>query len=184
MSILPIVKLPDPILRVHSKPIERVDDDLGDFLDSMLETMYDATGIGLAAVQVGQPIRIFTVDCSQQSCEDQENNAHQEKQPIILINPEILHCTEEPSVHDEGCLSIPNYYAHVARPSRCTVKYLDRDGKEQRLNAEGILSTCIQHELDHLNGILFIDYLSKLKRDTVLKKFTKISKQNGTCFIG
>ena len=186
MSILPIVKIPDPILRVESKPVERVDDDLRRFLDSMLETMYDAPGIGLAAIQVGEPIRVFTVDCAERAEQEdgEEEQADPPREPICLINPEIVATTDERSVYEEGCLSIPDYYAEVERPAGCTIKYLDRDGKEQMLEADGILATCIQHEYDHLNGVLFIDYLSKLKRDMVFKKFNKIAKQNGTKFIG
>ena len=185
MSILPIVKVPDPILRVESKPIERVDDELRAFLDSMLETMYDAPGIGLAAIQVGEPIRVVTVDCAEREETPRgEEPEEPKREPIFLINPEIVKVSDEPSVYDEGCLSIPDYYAEVERPAECTVKYLDRDGKEQVLDADGILATCLQHEIDHLNGVLFIDHLSKLKRDMVIKKFTKIARQNGTKFIG
>lgn len=192
MSILPIVKLPDPILRVESKPIERVDDELGAFIDKMLETMYDAPGIGLAAIQVGEPLRVFTVDCSERSKkeedadgEPQRGEADEEtRDPIIFINPEIVARSDEGNVYEEGCLSIPDYYADVERPASITIKYLDRDGKEQVLDADGLLATCIQHEFDHLNGTLFIDHISKLKRDMVIRKFTKIAKQNGTSFIG
>ena len=197
MSILPIVKIPDPILRVKSKPVERVDDQLRAFLDDMLETMYDAPGIGLAAIQVGEPLRIFTVDCSKRSDDEEEaegdepirSNKGEEveeehRDPIFLINPEIVAFTDDINVYEEGCLSIPDYYADVERPAGCTIKYLDRDGKEQILEADGLLSTCIQHEFDHLNGTLFIDHISKLKRDMVIRKFTKIAKQSGTRFIG
>lgn len=193
MSVLPIVKIPDPILRVRSKPVERVDDALRAFLDNMLETMYDAPGIGLAAVQVGEPLRIFTVDCATRA-EDEEaagdgepqrgDTPVEERNPIFLINPEIVAVSDTPSVYEEGCLSIPEYYADVERPAGCTVKFLDRDGKEQVMEADGLLSTCIQHEMDHLDGKLFIDHISKLKRDMVIRKFTKAAKQNGTRFIG
>ncbi len=192
MSILPIVKLPDPILRVQSKPVERVDDELRTFLDSMLETMYDAPGIGLAAIQVGEPLRVVTIDCTQRSEDEDESDGkpkrgetqEADRDPIFLINPEIVAFGDNSSVYEEGCLSIPDYYADVERPSNCTVKYLDRDGKEQTLEADGLLSICLQHEIDHLNGKLFIDHLSRLKRDMVVRKFTKIAKQNGTRFIG
>lgn len=185
MAILPLVHLPDPILRAPSKPVERVDDELRSFLDSMMETMYDAPGIGLAAVQVGEPIRVVTLDCAE--CEENERGQEDpepKREPIFLINPEIVAQSDAPSVYEEGCLSIPDFFAEVERPAKCTVKYLDRDGKEQVLEADGILATCIQHEVDHLNGVLFIDYLSKLKRDMVVKKFTKIAKQTGKTFIG
>ncbi|MEE9314324.1 MAG: peptide deformylase [Rhizobiaceae bacterium] len=198
MALLPIVKIPDPILRVQSKLVERVDDELRKFLDNMLETMYDAPGIGLAAVQVGEPLRIFTVDCAKRSdneedavSEDGESSEPQRgeteeiyRDPIFLINPEIVAFTDDVSVYEEGCLSIPDYYADVERPAGCTVKYLDRDGAEQMLEADGLLSVCIQHELDHLNGVLFVDHISKLKRDMVIRKFTKMAKQDGTKFIG
>ncbi|MEP1206945.1 MAG: peptide deformylase [Rhizobiaceae bacterium] len=198
MSILPIVHIPDPVLRRESKPVERVDDDLRRFLDDMLETMYDAPGIGLAAVQVGEPLRIFTVDCAKRSDEEEEagdgepiresdSDAEEEeppREPIFLINPEIVAFSDDRKVYEEGCLSIPDYYADVERPAGCTVKYLDRDGKEQLLEADGLLATVIQHEYDHLNGVLFIDHISKLKRDMVVRKFTKIAKQSGKKFIG
>lgn len=202
MSILPIVHIPDPVLRRKSAPIERVDDELRRFLDDMLETMYDAPGIGLAAVQVGEPLRIFTVDCAKRSDDEDEaegerpnderpaglEDAIEEKEPkrdpIFLINPEIVAWSDERSVYEEGCLSIPDYYADVERPAACTVKYIDRDGKEQILEADGLLATVIQHEYDHLNGVLFIDHISKLKRDMVIRKFTKLAKQSGKQFIG
>ena len=192
MSVLPIVKIPDPILRVQSKPVERVDDELRAFLDSMLETMYDAPGIGLAAIQVGEPLRVITIDCAKRAEDEEEGDGEPqrgetqeaERDPIFLINPEIVAFGDAASTYEEGCLSIPDYFADVERPASCTVKYLDRDGKEQELEADGLLSVCVQHEIDHLNGKLFIDYLSRLKRDMVVRKFTKIAKQNGTRFIG
>ncbi len=190
MSIKPIVLIPDPILRVQSKPVERVDDNLRRFLDDMLETMYDAPGIGLAAIQLGEPINVITVDVSPRASteEDEEGNLVEkpapEKDPLFLINPEIVWQSDTPNVYEEGCLSIPEYYAEVERPEICRVHYLDRDGKKQELEADGILATCIQHEVDHLNGILFIDHISRLKRDMVIKKFTKAAKQSGRTFIG
>jgi len=193
MALLPLIHLPDPVLRRVSKPVERVDDALRGFLDSMLDTMYDAPGIGLAAVQVGEPIRVFTVDCAKRSDDEEDaedgevqrgETEEEDRSPIFLINPEIVAFSDDRSVYEEGCLSIPDYYADVERPASCTVKYLDRDGKEQMLEADGLLSVCIQHEMDHLDGRLFIDYLSKLKREMVVRKFTKIAKQNGTRFIG
>jgi len=187
MSLLPIVKIPDPILRCKSKPVEQVNDELRAFIDSMLETMYDAPGIGLAAIQVGEPIRVITLDCAEREKEnedDDEEPAEPIREPIFLINPEIVSLSDTFNVYEEGCLSIPDYYADVERPDACTVKFLDRDGKEQVLEADGILATCLQHEIDHLNGVLFVDHISKLKRDMVIKKFTKIAKQNGTSFLG
>jgi peptide deformylase len=162
-----IITLPDKLLRTKSAPVERVDDDVRRFLDDMLETMYEAPGIGLAAVQVGVPRRIVTVDVAKREDENAPPN------PIFLINPEILSSSDERAVHEEGCLSIPEYYAEVERPAAIRIRYLDRDGKLREMDADGILAVCLQHEVDHLNGTLFIDHLSKLKRDMVVKKFAK-----------
>jgi peptide deformylase len=167
VSKLDIITLPDKLLRTKSLPVERIDDDLRRFLDDMLETMYEAPGIGLAAVQVGVPRRIVTVDVAKREDEEAEPN------PIFLINPEIVSSSEERDTHEEGCLSIPEYYAEVERPASIRIRYLDRDGKLQEMDANGILAVCLQHEVDHLNGTLFIDHLSKLKRDMVIKKFSK-----------
>ncbi|MBB4230478.1 peptide deformylase [Rhizobium mongolense] len=167
MTIKPLIILPDPVLRQVSKPIERVDADLKRLADDMLETMYDAPGIGLAAIQVGVPRRILVIDVSREG---------EEKQPQVFINPKIVRSSDERSVYEEGCLSIPDYYAEVERPATVSVEYLDRDGKEQTVEADGLLATCLQHEIDHLNGVLFIDYISRLKREMVIKKFTKAAK--------
>ncbi len=167
MTIKPLIILPDPVLRQVSKPIERVDTDLKRLADDMLETMYDAPGIGLAAIQIGVPRRMLVIDVSREG---------EEKQPQVFINPEIIKSSDERSVYEEGCLSIPDYYAEVERPATVTVKYLDRDGKEQTTEADGLLATCLQHEIDHLNGVLFIDHISRLKREMVIKKFTKAAK--------
>jgi len=167
MTIKPLIILPDPILRQLSKPIERVDADLQRLADDMLETMYDAPGIGLAAVQIGVPRRMLVIDVSREG---------EEKQPQVFINPEIFTSSDERSVYEEGCLSIPDYYAEVERPAVVSVKYLDRNGKEQTVEADGLLATCLQHEIDHLNGVLFIDHISRLKREMVIKKFTKAAK--------
>jgi peptide deformylase len=167
MTIKPLIILPDPVLRQLSKPIERVDSDLQRLADDMLETMYDAPGIGLAAIQIGVPRRMLVIDISREG---------EEKQPQVFINPEILTSSDERSVYEEGCLSIPDYYAEVERPATVSVKYLDRNGKEQTVEADGLLATCLQHEIDHLNGVLFIDYISRLKREMVIKKFTKAAK--------
>ncbi|MCO6185558.1 peptide deformylase [Rhizobium sp. L1K21] len=167
MTIKPLIYLPDPLLKQVSKPIETVNADLQKFADDMLETMYDAPGIGLAAIQVGEPIRMLVLDVSK----DEED-----KKPQVFINPEILSSSDMRSTYEEGCLSIPGYYAEVERPAEIKVRYLDRDGKQQELDAEGILATCLQHEIDHLDGVLFIDHISRLKRDMVVKKFTKASK--------
>ncbi len=173
MSKLDIITLPDRQLRTKSAPVERVDDELRRFLDDMLETMYEAPGIGLAAIQVGVPRRLVTVDVAKREDEDADPS------PLFLINPEILWRSDEHAVHEEGCLSIPEYYAEVERPASVRVKYLDRDGVLQEVEAEGILAVCLQHEIDHLDGTLFIDHLSKLKRDMVIKKFTKQAKTSG-----
>lgn len=192
MSILPLIHIPDPVLRRTSSPVERVDDQLRAFVDNMLETMYDAPGIGLAAVQVGEPLRVFTVDCEKRAEDEEEGDgapqrgetAEAERNPIVFINPEIVSFGKERTVYEEGCLSIPDYYADVERPSSCIIRYTDLEGAVQELEADGLLSTCIQHEYDHLNGTLFVDHISKLKRDMVIRKFTKVAKQNGTRFIG
>lgn len=186
MSLRPIINIPDPLLRMVSKPVEQIDDAVLKLLDDMLETMYEAPGIGLAGIQIAVPLRIITLDVAVRSSredgeEDElEEEAEIEPEPMFLINPEIVSFTEEPSVYEEGCLSIPDYYADVERPAGCTVKFLDRDGKEHIIEATGLLSTVVQHEVDHLDGKLFVDHISKLKRDMVIKKFTKIAKQNGT----
>ena len=167
MSIKPLIILPDPILRQVSKPVERVDAPLRKLADDMLETMYDAPGIGLAAIQVGEPLRMLVIDLAKEG---------EPPAPQVFINPEIVESSDERSVYEEGCLSIPDYYAEVERPAAVRVKYLDRDGKLQEMQAEGLMATCLQHEIDHLNGVLFIDHISKLKRDMVVKKFKKLAK--------
>lgn len=164
MATLPIVTLPDPILRQPSAAVESVTEETRRLLDSMLETMYEAPGVGLAAVQVGVPRRIVTIDVAKEE---------EPKAPLFLINPEIVWASDERTPYEEGCLSIPDYYAEVERPARVRVRYVDRDGRLQEREAEGLLAVCLQHEIDHLNGVLFIDYLSKLKRDLVVKKFAK-----------
>jgi peptide deformylase len=170
MAIRDIITLPDPKLRLISKPLERVDDDLRRLIDDMLATMYEAPGIGLAAIQIAEPVRLLVVDPSPKEGP---------RDPIALVNPEILWSSEERSTYEEGCLSIPEYYEEVERPASVRVKYVDRDGVTQERLAEGLLATVLQHEIDHLNGVLFIDYLSKLKRDRVVKKFAKIARQEG-----
>ena len=147
-------------------------DDIHKLADDMLETMYDAPGIGLAAIQVAQPLRLITMDLAKR---DEEGES--KPRPRVFVNPEILSSSEELSVYEEGCLSIPEYYEEVERPARVRVRFLDLDGKVHEEDAEGLYATCIQHEIDHLNGVLFVDYLSKLKRDRVLKKFTKAAKR-------
>ena len=176
MDLLEIITLPDKALRRKSAPVERVDADLERFLDRMLETMYDAPGIGLAAVQVGVPRRVITIDVVAKESEEEEG-AEPRREPIFLINPEIVWRSDETSLYEEGCLSIPDYYAEVERPAKVRFRYTDREGKEHERDAEGLLATVVQHEIDHLDGKLFIDHISKLKRDMVIKKFAKASKQ-------
>jgi len=164
MSVKPIIIIPDPLLREVSKPVTVVDERIVRLADDMLETMYEAPGIGLAAVQVGVPERLLVLDVTSK---DEPDN------PQIFINPQILWTSEEQSVYEEGCLSIPGAYAEVERPARVRVSYLDRLGKTQEIVAEGLLATCLQHEIDHLDGILFIDHLSRLKRDIAIRRFKK-----------
>ena len=159
---------PDPILRKKCDPLEKVDDDIRKFMREMLETMYGAPGIGLAAVQVGVLKRLVVIDISKEQ---------EKKNPLFLINPEIVNQSSKTAVYEEGCLSLPGQFAEIERPAECLVKYIDYNGKQKKLKADGLLATCIQHEVDHLNGILFIDYLSKLKKDMIIKKLVKQKKE-------
>ena len=170
MTIKPLIILPDPVLRQLSEPVETVNAELRRLADDMLETMYDAPGIGLAAIQIGVPRRLLVIDVSKDS---------EDKQPQVFVNPQILTSSDERSVYEEGCLSIPDYYAEVERPAAIKVEYVDLDGRQQTVEADGLLATCLQHEIDHLNGLLFIDYISKLKREMVIRKFTKAAKVRG-----
>jgi peptide deformylase len=167
MAKLPIITLPDPILRKLSTPVERVDDELRRLADDMLETMYDAPGVGLAAIQVGVPRRLFVLDVA----DDDEKPA-----PLVLFNPEIVALGSETRLHEEGCLSIPDFRVEIERPASLTLSYIDRDGNPRELDAEGLLATAIQHEINHLDGKLIIDFLSPLKRDMVVRKFKKQAK--------
>lgn len=176
MSVLPLVICPDPRLKQVSKPVEKVDDETRKFLDEMLETMYASNGIGLAAVQVGVHKRILVMDLGKGSSRYPDSEKGK-PDPLCLINPEIVWASEEKSPYEEGCLSFPGQYAEVWRPARVKVKYLDYWGKEQTLDADGLLATCVQHEMDHLNGITFVDYLSSLKRDMIVRKVKKQQKQ-------
>jgi peptide deformylase len=168
-----IISIPDKRLRLPSAPVERIDDDLRRLADDMLETMYAAPGIGLAAVQIGVPRRLITIDVVGREDETRQ------PEPMVLINPNVLWTSDERATYEEGCLSIPDYYAEVERPARVRVGYLDREGKPQEVEANSVLAVCLQHEIDHLEGKLFIDHISKLKRDMVVKKFTKAAKQAG-----
>ena len=163
-----ILILPDKRLRQVSDPVKKIDTGIRKLIDDMFETMYGAPGIGLAAIQVGTPKRVVTMDLAKKD---------EPKNPLVFINPEILWISEEKAIYEEGCLSIPEYYGDVERPAQVKVKYLDLEGETREIEANGLLATCLQHEIDHLNGVLFIDHLSKLKRDRVLKKFTKAHKR-------
>jgi peptide deformylase len=168
MAIRPIIILPDPKLRLVSEPVEAVDDDIRLLLDDMVETMHDAPGIGLAAAQIGVLKRLVVIDLAKKD---------EPSEPQYFVNPEIVWSSEEKSVYEEGCLSIPEYYEEVERPARIRARFLDREGKSREIEAEGLLATALQHEIDHTNGVLFIDHISKLKRDRVTKKFIKQAKQ-------
>ena len=167
MAVLPIVILPEPKLRLRSEPVERVDDGVRALLDDMLETMYAAPGIGLAAVQVGVLKRLVTVDPAREDAP---------KQPLFLVNPRVVWASDERVPYEEGCLSIPDYYEEVLRPERVRVAFLDRDGRPGEIEADGLLATVLQHEIDHLDGVLFVDHISKLKRDRVVRKFEKAAR--------
>jgi peptide deformylase len=168
MALRDILILPDKRLRQVSDPVKKIDASLRKLIEDMFETMYDAPGIGLAAIQVGTPKRVITMDLAKKE---------EPKHPQVFINPEIVWTSEEKATYEEGCLSIPEYYDDVERPAQVKVKYLDLEGKPREVVADGLFATCLQHEIDHLNGVLFIDHLSKLKRDRVLKKFTKAAKR-------
>jgi peptide deformylase len=165
MTVKKILTEPNKILRQVSKTVDKVGDDERALMDDMLDTMYDAPGIGLAAIQVGVPKRIIVIDISR----DEDK-----KEPRYFVNPVIKNKNEEKAKYEEGCLSVPDQFAEIERPNACEVEYLDYNGKKQLLKADGLLATCIQHEMDHLEGILFIDYLSKLKKSMIIKKLSKI----------
>ena len=165
MAIRTIITEPNKLLRQISKPVNSVGKEEQKLMDDMLETMYDANGIGLAAIQVGVPKRIIVMDISKDESK---------KEPRYFVNPVIKNKDSEKATYEEGCLSVPNQFAEIDRPSKCEVEYLDYDGEKKLLKADGLLATCIQHEMDHLEGILFIDYLSKLKRSMIIKKLSKL----------
>ena len=168
MTIKAIITEPNEILRQKSKTVEKVGKEEQKLMDDMLETMYHANGIGLAAIQIGVPKRIIVMDIS---------NKKEKKSPMYFVDPEIINKYSETSTYEEGCLSVPNFFAEIDRPKKCEVKYLDYNGEKQILKADGLLATCIQHEMDHLEGILFIDYLSKLKKTIIVKKLSKQKKK-------
>ena len=165
MSKRNIVIEPDPILRKKSSPVEEVNNDLRKLLNDMLETMYEAPGIGLAAVQVGILKRLIVIDISKNK---------EKKEPLFLINPKLTFKSKNTSVYEEGCLSLPGHFAEIERPAECHLTFIDYSGKVKNLKAQGLLATCIQHEIDHLDGVLFIDYLSKLKKSMIIKKLSKV----------
>lgn len=168
MAIRPIIVLPDKQLRLVSEPVAKIDAKVKELVADMFETMYDAPGVGLAAIQVGVPTRVITIDATR---------GDDEKDPIAMINPEIVWTSDETVAHEEGCLSIPEYLDMVIRPERVKARFLDLEGRQQEIDADGLLARVIQHEVDHVNGMLFIDHLSKLKRDRVVKKYTKAAKR-------
>ena len=167
MTVRKILTEPNKILRKKSEPVDKVDEDIKKIMDDMLETMYAAPGIGLAAIQIGIPKRVIVMDIS---------SKQEPKKPMFFINPEIINKSDNNSTYEEGCLSVPGQFAEIDRPEKCHIKYLDYNGKQQEIKAEGMLATCIQHEMDHLEGILFIDYLSKLKKSMIIKKLSKQKK--------
>ena len=166
MAIRKILTEPDPFLRQISLEVKKVDNEIRKLMDDMLETMYEAPGIGLAAIQIGVPKRVIVIDLSKE----------EEKKPLYFVNPKIITKSKDNSSYEEGCLSVPGQFAEVDRPNQCHFSYLDYDGEKKNLKAVGLLATCIQHEMDHLEGILFIDYLSKLKKNYIVKKLSKQKK--------
>ncbi len=168
MALREILKEPNDVLRQKSLPVEIVDEKIRELIDDMLETMYAAPGIGLAAIQVGVPKRVIVMDTSKKEGE---------KLPMHFVNPEIISKSNSNSIYEEGCLSLPGQFAEIERPAKCKIKFLDYNGNPQEIEAEGMLATCIQHEIDHLEGILFIDYLSKLKKTMIVKKLSKQKKE-------
>ena len=167
MTIRPILTAPDPRLQAVSTDVEAVTDEIRALIADMADSMYQAQGIGLAAIQIGEPVRVLVIDLDQKEGK---------KNPVAYINPKIIWASEETAVFEEGCLSVPEIWDDVERPARITCEYLDRDGNRQTLEADGLLATCLQHEMDHLNGVLFIDHLSRLKKSMALKKLTKAKK--------
>lgn len=166
MPLKNIITVPDPLLKSISKPVDKVNNEIKNLINDMCETMYNAPGIGLAAVQIGIPLRVVVVDISK----------GEEKKPHFFVNPNIVWRSDKTSTYEEGCLSIPNQFAEIERPESCRVEYLDLSNQIKEIEVSGLLSTCIQHEIDHLNGVLFIDYLSKLKKNMIIKKVTKNNK--------
>ncbi len=177
MPLLPIIEVPDPILRAKSAPVERVDDDLQRLIADMFDTMYKAPGIGLAAVQVAVPRRVVVIDLQDpEPVGEGEEEGPPVRRPHVFVNPQIVHRSDARKVYNEGCLSIPEQYAEIERPDIVRARWLDAQGREQEGDFDGLMSVCLQHEVDHLDGVLFIDYLSRLKRDMIVKKVVKSRK--------
>ncbi|MEL0251393.1 MAG: peptide deformylase [Novosphingobium sp.] len=186
MAIREIIEVPDPRLKQVSVPVEKFDDELKTLVEDMFETMYDAPGIGLAAIQVGVPLRVLVIDLQPDdedaepvACDHDGHHHHHQptkKEPRVFINPEILDPSEEHTLYQEGCLSVPEIYAEVERPSRIRARWQDLEGNTHEEDMDGLMSTCLQHEMDHLEGVLFIDHLSRLKRNMALKKLEKLRK--------
>jgi peptide deformylase len=172
MAIRRIIEAPDPLLRQVSSPVETITPEIQLLIDDMFETMYAAPGIGLAAIQVGVPKRILVIDLQ----DPEEEGGEPVRKPMVFINPEILRASETPRPYNEGCLSVPDQYAEVERPDSIRLRWQDRDGEVHEEELEGMIATCLQHEMDHLEGVLFIDYLSRLKRDMILRKLAKAKK--------
>jgi peptide deformylase len=186
MAVLPIVLAPDPRLKTKSEPVETIDESILTLLDDLLDTMYAANGVGLSAVQVGVLKRVIVVDTEWGSPRYEEEgggditidpDTAKEGNPIKMINPEIIATSDDEASYNEGCLSFPGQFSEVTRPEKITVKYLDENGDERILQADGLLSTCIQHEIDHMNGVVFVDHVSRVKRDLILRKMKKAKKQ-------
>lgn len=168
MALLPIIYAPDPRLKIKCRPVETVDQSVRDLTRDMLETMYAAPGIGLSAPQIGDTRRILVCDVAREG---------EDRQPIQLVNPEIVWSSDELYLAEEGCLSLPDHFAEIERPSEVRIRYLDQQGESQEMIADGLLAACVQHEMDHLEGILFVDYLSPLKRNIILRKMKKLKRQ-------
>ena len=179
MSLLPIIEVPDPLLRAQSAPLESVGDDVSRLIADMFETMYEAPGIGLAAIQVAVPKRLLVIDLQ----DPEEEGGEPVKRPHVFINPEIVERSPATKVYNEGCLSIPDQYAEIERPDVVRARWIDEKGKEREGEFDGLMSVCLQHEVDHLNGVLFIDYLSRLKRDMVVRKVVKARRERGAAAI-
>jgi peptide deformylase len=184
MSLLSIIEVPDPLLRGTSEPVERIDADLKRLVKDMLETMYEAPGIGLAAVQVAVPRRLLVIDLQDpEPAAEGEEEGPPVKRPHVFINPEIVHRSDARKSYNEGCLSIPDQYAEIERPDIVRARWLDENGQSQEGEFDGLMSVCLQHEVDHLNGILFIDHLSRLKRDMIVKKVVKARKDRASAAV-